>query len=263
MLRGRLGGYVTVDDHHSGEGALIRHRATAICVIVMMEGASALSQTSPAKTDMSSLDVESYPASAAGDVRVLPPDGACPSKSQGRWIVVKNFNTGSRVYATIQTDSVPASYPIRDFQLAAREIATPVFSGLLLLPGEVKAVGCEAEFMTGSQTTVRFKFSIAGAYYPNPDINFPDTDNPEDFVRFYFRPGLSPSDPKGSGCVTSGTPTGYFFIHNTHPRRTLSVSVVGIVGNPSPGTFTLPPDDYEFSGCDNNHLHVTAMSFKN
>ena len=151
------------------------------------------------------------------------------------------------------------NYPVIDSNLSRITESTPIYRGVLLLPGEAKKVGCGSQVITGTSAKVNYTYSVAGAYYPEPDVNFPVEADVRTYIRSIERPGFT-GDP-ATCIVESPRPTGHYFIRNSHPSKAMQVDVTGLLGSPSIGRYTLNPEEVSHAGCNNNTLRVVGAKF--
>lgn len=185
-------------------------------------------------------------------------DEPCPEDVQGRWLAAKNVNARQSVLFTLQIDGAPLVYPVVDWRLTSRSEATPAYTLMLLRPGEQQRVGCQSQPITGSTVaSVSYKYAVVGPEYPPGGSTLPDHEDPAGFVRFILKPGL----PNPKDCGSQGVPTGYWFLRNSHPRKTLKIALEGSLGHTDDPAFLIKPEEIFMVGCDTNPLVVKSVSF--
>jgi hypothetical protein len=174
------------------------------------------------------------------DVEVRP--GDCMASAAGTYLV--NRNTAQRVFATVRLQTAPAQYGLLDVSLDPVRYSSPRDFGVLLLPGEHRRIGCPAlTFQPG--WNVKFTYAKAGAYYPQPDLEFPGPGRADQYIRFFEQ---SPCGPAGQNIR----------VINMHPRLTISVSYKNTTpGTRATNTVALAPYQHEPVACSTDWANLT------
>jgi hypothetical protein len=215
--------------------------ALALCLVTM---SPAWCADSPA-LDMVSIETRNNPSDP---------------NSSGTYAV--NRSLSARVHVTVRMESTPASYTLVDKNLSAIRYDSPKEFGVLLTPGQTRRIGLLG--LSHSSTPlipeiVTFRYAKQGAYYPRPDLHFPDTDRPEDFVRFYFYRHI----PASACPIPSANPPENVHMVNIHPEKIVRLTYRNTTPTRQPTTVAnLAPGEVHAGPCSNEWPNVTFGRFE-
>lgn len=181
--------------------------------------------------------------------------------------LIVNRNTAERVYANVRVTTNYQQYSLYDAELNEIPRTSPFEFGVLLLPGQSRPVGIGAIMLVQRlgppqpDDKVTFTYTVVGAYYPEPNLKFPD-DHPGQGLCFIILEMPAAMSAVCGGAIPSG-PFRYVRAINLHPTKSAVLKYKYSTPGKTPKvTAHVPPLQTQPIACADLWGNISELEFK-